>query len=51
MKDARVAEETEQRIYALNAWRETPVFSDRRAALECRNVSAESGVKSRCQSG
>ena len=34
-KDARVAGETEQRIYALNAWRETPFFSDReRAALE-----------------
>lgn len=27
--------ETEQRIYALNAWRETPFFNDReRAALE-----------------
>src|SRR3989442_9048237 len=34
-KDARLAGETEQRIYALNAWRETPVFTDReRAALE-----------------
>ena len=34
-KDARVAGETEQRIYALNAWRETPFFSEReRAALE-----------------
>ncbi len=34
-KDARRAGETEQRIYALNAWRETPFFSDReRAALE-----------------
>jgi len=33
-KDARAAGETEQRIYALNAWRETPFFSDReRAAL------------------
>ncbi|QOV36094.1 carboxymuconolactone decarboxylase family protein [Streptomyces ferrugineus] len=33
-KDARVAGETEQRIYALNAWRETPFFSEReRAAL------------------
>lgn len=27
-KDARKAGETEQRIYALNAWRETPFFSD-----------------------
>jgi AhpD family alkylhydroperoxidase len=33
-KDARAAGETEQRIYALNAWRETPFFTDReRAAL------------------
>ena len=34
-KDARAAGETEQRLYALNAWRETPFFSDReRAAPE-----------------
>jgi AhpD family alkylhydroperoxidase len=34
-KDARAAGETEQRIYALNAWRETPFFTGReRAALE-----------------
>ena len=34
-KDARAAGETEQRLYALNAWHETPFFSDReRAALE-----------------
>ena len=34
-QDARAAGETEQRIYALNAWRETPFFTDReRAALE-----------------
>jgi AhpD family alkylhydroperoxidase len=33
-KDARAAGETEQRLYALNAWRETPFFTDReRAAL------------------
>ena len=33
-KDARAAGETEQRIYALSAWRETPFFNDReRAAL------------------
>jgi AhpD family alkylhydroperoxidase len=33
-KDARAQDETEQRIYALNAWRETPFFTDReRAAL------------------
>ena len=34
-KDARLAGETEQRIYASSAWRETPFFSEReRAALE-----------------
>jgi AhpD family alkylhydroperoxidase len=34
-KEARLAGETEQRIYALNAWRETPFFTEReRAALE-----------------
>jgi len=27
-KEARKAGETEQRIYALNAWRETPYFTD-----------------------
>ncbi len=27
-KDARAAGETEQRIYALSAWRETPFFTD-----------------------
>lgn len=34
-KDARAAGETEQRLYALDAWRETPFYTDReRAALE-----------------
>jgi AhpD family alkylhydroperoxidase len=34
-KDARSHGESEQRLYALNAWRETPFFTDReRAALE-----------------
>jgi len=34
-QEARLAGESEQRIYALNAWRETPFFTDReRAALE-----------------
>ena len=34
-KDARAMGETEQRIYALSAWREAPFFSEReRAALE-----------------
>lgn len=33
-KDARARGETEQRLYELNAWRETPFYSDReRAAL------------------
>ena len=33
-KDARARGESEQRLYALNAWRETPFFTDReRAAL------------------
>lgn len=33
-KDARAAGESEQRLYALNAWRETPFFTDReRVAL------------------
>ena len=33
-RDARAKGETEQRIYLLNAWRESPLFSDReRAAL------------------
>jgi AhpD family alkylhydroperoxidase len=33
-KDARKAGETEQRLYALSAWRETPFYSEReRAAL------------------
>ena len=33
-KDARAIGETEQRLYALPAWRETPYFTDReRAAL------------------
>ncbi len=33
-KDARSRGESEQRLYALNAWRETPFFNDReRAAL------------------
>src|SRR5689334_11496295 len=34
-KDARAAGETEQRLYGLNAWRETPYYTEReRAALE-----------------
>lgn len=30
--DARAAGETEQRLYALNAWRETPFFTNRERA-------------------
>ena len=34
-KDARAEDETEQRLYALNAWRETPFYTEReRAALD-----------------
>ncbi len=34
-KDARADGDTEQRLYSLDAWRETPFYSDReRAALE-----------------
>lgn len=33
-KDARLAGETEQRLYTLSAWRETPFYTEReRAAL------------------
>ena len=32
-KDARKAGETEQRIYALNAWRETPFFTEEERAV------------------
>ncbi|WP_028551292.1 carboxymuconolactone decarboxylase family protein [Paenibacillus sp. UNC451MF] len=32
-KEARKLGETEQRIYALNAWRETPFFSDAERAV------------------
>lgn len=34
IKDARMSGETEQRLYSLSAWRETPIYSEReRAAL------------------
>ena len=32
-KEARKAGETEQRIYALNAWRDTPFFTDEERAI------------------
>lgn len=31
-KDARAAGETEQRLYGLSAWRETPYYTDRERA-------------------
>ena len=47
-KDARVLGETEQRLYAVPVWRETPFFSEReRAALawtEAVTLVAQSGV-------
>ena len=47
-KDARTAGETEQRIYLLDAWQESPFYSDReRAALEWTEpltLLAERGV-------
>lgn len=47
-KDARKAGETEQRLYALSAWKETPFYTDReRAALvwtEALTLIAENEV-------
>ncbi len=47
-KDARAQGETEQRLYALSAWRETPFYTDReRAALawtEALTVIGENNV-------
>jgi AhpD family alkylhydroperoxidase len=47
-KDARKAGETEQRLYLLNAWRESPLYSEReRAALawtECVTRIADTGA-------
>src|SRR5690606_33852392 len=38
-KDARANGESEQRLYGLNAWRETPFYTDReRAALEWTEI-------------
>ncbi len=43
-QDARAEGETEQRLYTLNAWRETPFFSEReRAALEWTEAVTEVG--------
>ncbi|HKW89100.1 MAG TPA: carboxymuconolactone decarboxylase family protein [Candidatus Acidoferrales bacterium] len=50
-KDARAAGETEQRLYGLNAWEESPFYSDReRAALawtEAVTLVSESHVPDR----
>lgn len=47
-KDARAADETEERIYLLSAWREAPFYSDaERVALELTEavtLIAERGV-------
>jgi AhpD family alkylhydroperoxidase len=47
-KDARAQGESEQRLYALNAWRETPFFSEReKAALaltEAVTLVAATGI-------
>lgn len=47
-KDARAAGETEQRLYALSAWRETPFYSARECAAlkwtEALTVISESEV-------
>ncbi len=41
-KDARLLGETEQRLYALSAWQETPFYTDReRAALAWTEVVTE----------
>jgi AhpD family alkylhydroperoxidase len=43
-KDARAAGETEQRLYTLSGWRETPFVADReRAALECTEAVTQIG--------
>jgi AhpD family alkylhydroperoxidase len=43
-KDARLAGETEQRLYAIPVWRETPFFTDReRAALAWTDVVTDIG--------
>lgn len=44
-KDARAAGETEQRLYGLSAWRETPFYTPReRAALEWTEAVTEIGA-------
>lgn len=47
-RDARKAGESERRIYALNAWRETPFFTDDEKAIlaltEAVTLISEKGV-------
>ncbi|MEK5099965.1 carboxymuconolactone decarboxylase family protein [Bacillus sp. FSL W8-0848] len=47
-KDARKIGETEQRLYALNAWREAPFFTDKERAVlaltEAVTLIADEGV-------
>jgi AhpD family alkylhydroperoxidase len=44
-KDARAIGESEQRIYALSAWRETPFYNDReRAALDWTEAVTQIGA-------
>jgi len=45
-KDARARGETEQRIYALNAWRETPFFNEKERFGSTKNSSC-AGAKLR----
>ena len=40
-KDARAEGETEQRIYALSAWEETPFFTDRERAARERSPARD----------
>jgi AhpD family alkylhydroperoxidase len=45
-RDARKAGESEQRLYALAAWRESPLFTEReRAALELTDVITRIGER------
>jgi AhpD family alkylhydroperoxidase len=40
IKDARATGETEQRLYTVSAWRETPFFTEReRAALQSASIT------------
>jgi AhpD family alkylhydroperoxidase len=45
-KDARAAGESEERLYMLGAWRESPLYSEReRAALELTEAMTEIAVR------